>query len=116
MYSWLDNYADSSASLWQFKRDEQNITNTGIPNGVTTDNSTSFEYKSSLLEYLVATNVAAGGDIAVHRIMHNAKIVVQLKYLSNFFRLLEMPLINCKIQLELNWTKHCVMPGEQHLK
>ena len=29
--------------------------------------------------------------------------------ISNFFRSLEMPLINCKIHLELNWTKHCVM-------
>ena len=46
MYNLLeysDNYADSSGSLWQFKRDEQNITNAGVPNGVTTDNSTSFK-------------------------------------------------------------------------
>ena len=32
-----------------------------------------------------------------------------LKYLSNFWRSLEMALINCKIHLELNWTKNCVM-------
>ena len=32
---------------------------------------------------------------------NNVKIVVPLKYLSNFFRSLEMPLINCKINLEL---------------
>ena len=31
--------------------------------------------------------------------------------LSNFWRLLEMPLINCKIHIELNWTKNCVMYG-----
>ena len=36
-------------------------------------------------------------------------IVVPLKYLSNFFRSVEMPLINCKIYLELNWTKYCVV-------
>ena len=35
-----DNYADFSTSLWPFKRDEQNITNAGIPNCFTTDNST----------------------------------------------------------------------------
>ena len=40
-----------------------------------------------------------------------AKIVFPLWYLSNFFRSLEMPLINCKIHLELNWTKPCVMPN-----
>ena len=37
------------------------------------------------------------------------KIVVPLKYLSNFIRSLEMPLINCKIHLELNWNNDCVM-------
>ena len=42
-------------------------------------------------------------------VLRNAKIVVPLKYLSNFFRSLEIPLINCEIHLELNWTKDCVM-------
>ena len=45
------------------------------------------------------------------RSLKNTKIVVPLKYLSNFFRLLEMPLINCKINLELNWNNNCVMYG-----
>ena len=36
-------------------------------------------------------------------------MAVPLKYLSNFWRSLEMPLINCKIHLELNSTKTCVM-------
>ena len=39
----------------------------------------------------------------------NVKIVVPLKYLSNFFRSLEMPLINCKIKLNLTWKKECVL-------
>ena len=42
-------------------------------------------------------------------IFKNVKIAVPLKYLSNFWRSLEMPLINCKIHLELNFTKDCVM-------
>ena len=36
---------------------------------------------------------------------------VPLKYLPNFFRPLEMPLINCKIHLGLNWNNNCVMYG-----
>ena len=36
--------------------------------------------------------------------LNNVKIVVPLKYLSNFFKSLEMPLINCKIHFELNWS------------
>ena len=94
MYNFLeysDNYADSSGSLYQFKTDG-NLAN------VTTAGSSSFKYKSSLLGNPVATGV-----------LENPKIVVLLKYLSNFFRSLEMPLINCKIRLELSWSKDCVM-------
>ena len=32
-----------------------------------------------------------------------------LKFLSNFWRLCEMPLINCKVELKLRWTKYCVL-------
>ena len=103
LLEYSDNYADSSGCLWQFKRDEQNITAAVIPNAVTTDNSSSFKYKSSLLG-----ESAAGG---ANRKFKDVKIVVPLKYLCNFFRSLEMPLINCKIHLELSWSKDCIMPS-----
>ena len=102
MYNLLeysDNYADSYGSLWQFKRDEQIMNNENSAD-VTTDDSSSFKYKSSLLGNTSATGV-----------LRNAKIVVSLKSLSNFFRSLEKPLINCKIHLELSWTNNCVMPS-----
>ena len=104
MYSLLeysDNYADSSGGLWQFTRDEQNMTNAGNLDTCITDDSSSFKYKSSLL----GNPAAAGGN----GVLRNAKIVVHLKYLSNFFRSLELPLINCKIHLEISWTKNCIM-------
>ena len=41
--------------------------------------------------------------------MKNLKIAVPVKYVSNFWRSLEIPLIDCKIHLELNWTNNCVM-------
>ena len=46
------------------------------------------------------------GDNGVFK---NARIAVPLKYLSNFWRSLEIPLINCKTHLELNWSNDCVM-------
>ena len=49
------------------------------------------------------------GNPAADGALKNAKIVFSLKHLSNFWRSLEMPLINCKIHLELSWTKDCVM-------
>ena len=42
-------------------------------------------------------------------ILKNATLAVLLKYLNNFWRLLEMILNNCKVELKLKWTKYCVL-------
>ena len=80
-----DSYSDTSGSLWQFKRNgiEGDVDLTVDSNHIPT-NSSSFKYKSSLI-----TN------------RNGAKIAVPLKYLSNLLRLLEMPLINCKVEHSL---------------
>ena len=39
--------------------------------------------------------------------------MVLLKYLSNFWRTLEMPLINCEVNLILIWSKHCVITNSE---
>ena len=98
LIEYSDSYSDTFRSLWQFKRDESPIINTKNPDYVTTTNSTSFKYKSVIL-----------GKPANDGAWKNAKLVVSLKYLSNFWRSLEMPLINCKIHLEINRTKNCVV-------
>ena len=46
---------------------------------------------------------------AANGILKNAAIAVSLKYLSNFWRSLEMPLINCKEELKRKWKKFCVL-------
>ena len=97
-----DNYQDSSATLYQYKRDEPPEDDAVAD--LTANNSDSLKYKIKLLGN--ATEVA--GDAAVVRIL-SVKVVVPLKYLSNFFRSLEMPLINCKIKLNLTWKKECVL-------
>ena len=43
------------------------------------------------------------------KIKKNLAIVVQLKYLSNFWRTLDMPLINCEVSLTLTWSENCVL-------
>ena len=37
--------------------------------------------------------------------------MLPLKYLSNFWRTLEMPLINCEVNLILTWSSTCVIPN-----
>ena len=104
LIEYSDNYANSSGSLYQFNRDESPMNNGGSPNNVALDNSTSFKYKASFLR---KAPDADGND----RSLKNIKLVVALKYLFNCFRSLEMPLINRKIHLELNWNNNCVMYG-----
>ena len=36
----------------------------------------------------------------------DAEVVVPLKYLSNFWRSLDLPLISCEIELDLSWSKN----------
>ena len=100
LIEYSDNYQDSSATLYQYKRDEPPDNNVNL----TADNSTSFKYKVNLLGNIDAANP---DNALVGRL--NVKIVVPLKYLSNFFRSLEMPLINCKIKLNLTWKKEFVL-------
>ena len=95
MYNLLeysDNYQDSTGSLYQFKIDEPPDDNAEVAN-----NTTSLVYKSKLIKGTDNNNV------------NNVKLVVPLKYVSNFFRSLEMPLVNCKIDLELTWHKDCMV-------
>ena len=100
MYSLIeysDNYSDTSGSLWQFKRDESPVTNAGNPENASTTNSASFKYKSSL--------IGKSTTVDTNRVFKDVKTAIPLKYLSNFWRSLEMPLISCKIHLELYWSK-----------
>ena len=94
LIEYSDNRSDTSGSLWQFRRDEiiENI-------NLTSNSSSSFKYKSNLIG-----NTAADGP---NREKEGLKIVVPLKYLRNFWRSLESPLINCKVDLSLTWSENC---------
>ena len=102
LIEYSDNYQDSSATLYQYKPDEP--PEDDAVSDVSADNSSSFKYKINLLGNVTGV---VGNAAGVRRL--NVKVVVPLKYLSNFFRSLEMPLTNCKIKLDLTWKKECVL-------
>ena len=101
LIEYSDNYQDSSATLYQYKRDEP--TEGNAINDLTTDTSSSFKYIVELLG-----NPVLDGNIT----KRSVKVVVQLKYLSNFSRSLEMLFINCKIKLNLTWKKEFVLSNQ----
>ena len=78
----IENYSDTSGSFWGFKRDEI-VNNADVTSD---DNASSFIYKASII----------GNTEDIGR-KNGVKITVPLKYLSNFWRSLEMPQINCKV-------------------
>ena len=101
LIEYSDNYQDSSVTLYQYKRDEPPEDN-AIAN-LMVNNSSSFKYKVNLL---------GNPEVADNITKLSVKVVVPLKYLNNFFRSLEMPLINCKIELNLTWKKECVLSNQ----
>ena len=104
MYSLLEyikNYSDTTGSLWNYYRDESN--GGAVRNiNYSIKNSKSFGYKTSITGNLEG-NKAEKNDI---------EIVVPLKYLSNFWRTLEIPLINREVSLTLAWSENCVITSK----
>ena len=94
LIEYSDNFSDTSGSLWDFKGDEI-VNNTNVTND---DNAPSFKYKASII-----------GNTGNNGAKNVLKIALPLKYLSHFWRSLEMPLINCKVELSLNWIENCVL-------
>ena len=89
LIEYSDNYAKTTGRLWQYFRDEpaDNI-----------EDSKSFKSKTKI------TGKTPNNDNE-----KDVEIMVPLKYLSNFWRTLEMPLINCEVNLILTWSSTCVI-------
>ena len=98
LMEYSDNYAKTTGSLWQYCKDipARNNNNEIIVFDVnnTTD---SFKFK--------AKNTGQTGNNGTK----DVEIMVPLKYLSNFWKTLEMPLINCEVNLILTWSSNCVL-------
>ena len=85
-----DNYSKTSGILWENSKIESN------------DNLTdSASFKSKIK---IRGKIPADGNTK-----DDVEIIVPSKYLSNFSRTLEMPLINCKVSLILTWSSTCVI-------
>ena len=97
MYNLIEysvNYSSTSGSLWNFGRYER-INSADVTND---DNAPSFKHKASLI-----------GNTEANGTKNGVKIAVPLKYLSNFWGSLDMPLINCKVELSLKWYQTCLL-------
>ena len=93
LIEYSDNYTKTTGSLWQYFRDDD-----GDGDDIDIEDPKSFKSK-----------VKIAGKTPNDDNEKDVEIMVPLKYLSNFWRTLEMPLINCEVNLILTWSSTCVI-------
>ena len=91
LHEYSKNYKKTTGSLWDYYRDE--------PSNPLSSNPESFKYKTSITGKIPEDN----------DLLTNAKLVIPLKHLRNFWRSLNIPLINCEVELILTWSKNCAL-------
>ena len=101
MYNLLEysqSYRKTTGGLWNYYKDEPNSGIGGRNNNVnySIKDSKSFDYKTSITRKL---------EVLDRR--KDVEIVAPLKYWSNFRKTLDIPLINCEINLNMDW-KLCI--------
>ena len=94
-----DIYSKKSGSLWQYYRDEPVLgaTDNVIHFPADNNNSISFKFKQKI-------TVKIGKDDT-----KDDEIMVLLRYVNNICKILEMPLINCEINLMTSWSANCFL-------
>ena len=98
LIEYSDNYAKTTGSLWQYCKD--------IPARNNNNEITVFRRNNLTDSFNFKAKITGQTDDDGTK---NVEIMVPLKYLSNFWRALEMPLINCEVNLILTWSSACVL-------
>ena len=98
LIEYSDNYSKTSGYLWQYCKD--------IPAVNNNDNIVDFNIANATDSFNFTTKITGqtndDGKI-------NIEIMVPFKYLSNFWKTLEMPSINCEVNLILTWSAKCAI-------
>ena len=127
MYNLLEygkNYRKSIGSLYHYYRDE--LANDGNDNFANRNivNSEVFKYKNKITRNTYNVNSSIlnpAGNARINNpnyVANNSgkksiELTIPLKYLGNFWRALNIPLISCEVSLELKWNKNCVITSQQ---
>ena len=95
LIEYSDNFSKTSGSLWQYCKGIPAVNNDG---NIATNTTDSFKFKTK-----ITGQTNNDGEI------NSVEIMVPLKYLSKFWRTLEMSLINCEVELILTWSASFVI-------
>ena len=112
MYNLLEyskNYRKAIGSLYNYYRNE--LTNDDNDNfaNINVVNSEAFKYKNKITGNMYNVNAGVDGYNVNKNGTQKIELAIPLKYLGNFWRALNIPLISCEVFLELKWNKNCVL-------
>ena len=113
MYNLLEyskNYRKTIGSLYNYYRDElsDDADDNNLDN-IKVVNSNTFKYKNKITGNTYNVNAGTQGYDVNKNGMQEVELAIPLKYLGNFWRALNIPLISCEVSLELKWDKNCII-------
>ena len=113
MYNLLEyskNYRKTIGSLYNYYRDESsNDADDNNFDNIKVASSNTFKYKNKIIGNTYNVNADADGYDVNKNGTQEVELAIPLKYLGNFCRALNIPLIICEVSLELKWDKNCVI-------
>ena len=96
LIEYSDNYSKTFGSLWQYCKEIAAVNNAGdIINLHGANAVDSFNFKTKII-----------GQMGNNGRIYDVEIMVPLKYLSNLWKTLEIPLIDCEVEVTLIWSAH----------
>ena len=103
------NYRKTIGSLYNYYRDE--LTNDDNDNfaNINVVNSEAFKYENKITGNTYNVDAGAQGYDVNKNGTQEVELTIPSKYLGNFWRALNIPLISCEVSLELKWDKNCVI-------
>ena len=112
MYNLLEyskNYRKTIGSLYNYYRDELSDDADNNFDNIKVVNSNTFKYKNKIIGNTYNVNAGADGCDVNKNGTQEVELAIPLKYLGNFWRALNIPLISCEVSLELKWDKNCII-------
>ena len=113
MYNFLEyskNYRKTIRSLYNYYRDE--LSDDADDNNfddIKVVNANTFKYKNKITGNTYNVDAGAQGYDVNKNGTQEVELAIPLKYLGNFWRALNIPLISCEVSLELKWNKNCII-------
>ena len=113
MYNLLEyskNYKKTIGSLYNYYRDE--LSDDADDNNfdhIKVVNSHTFKYKNKIIRNTYDVHAGTQGYDVNKNGTQEVELAIPLKYLGNFWRALNIPLISCEVSLELKWDKNCII-------